>query len=233
VEALIAVAKIGKHAVSESGDTLELVERPGGGLSVVLADGQASGKPAKAIANTVTRKAISLLAEGVRDGAVARAAADYLYTYRSGKVLATLNILSLDLHTHTLVVTRNNPAPVILIQDHSIAVIDEPSAPVGARKGVRPSITEVPLQRGLAAILFTDGLVHAGDRLGKTMDPVDFVRQRMAEGPIDPQAWADTLLEEALRLEAGRPTDDISVVVAAVLPRHGDDVRRLHVRMPL
>ena len=40
MEVQIAVAKVNKYAVSESGDTLEVVERPSGGLSVVLADGR-------------------------------------------------------------------------------------------------------------------------------------------------------------------------------------------------
>ena len=97
MEIQIAVAKTNKYAVSESGDTLEVVERPNGGVSVVLADGQTSGRGAKAISTMVVRKVISLLAEGVRDGAAARAASDYLYTERYGKVSATLNILSADL----------------------------------------------------------------------------------------------------------------------------------------
>ena len=42
MEVQIAVAKVNKYATSESGDTLEVIERPNGGLSVVLADGQTS-----------------------------------------------------------------------------------------------------------------------------------------------------------------------------------------------
>ncbi|OUC07453.1 hypothetical protein RY27_14810, partial [Litorilinea aerophila] len=90
LEVQIGVAKINKYASSESGDTVEIVERPHGGISVVVADGQRSGRSAKAISNLVVRKAISLLAEGVRDGAVARATHDYLHTLRGGKVSAEL-----------------------------------------------------------------------------------------------------------------------------------------------
>ena len=36
MEIRVAVAKINKYAVLESGDTLEMVERPHGGLSFVL-----------------------------------------------------------------------------------------------------------------------------------------------------------------------------------------------------
>ena len=74
MEIQVAVSKINKYAASESGDTLEMIERPHGGLSFVLVDGQRSGRSAKAISNIVARKAISLLADGVRDGAAARAA---------------------------------------------------------------------------------------------------------------------------------------------------------------
>ena len=112
MEVQIAVAKINKYAVAESGDTLEVIERPNGGLSVVLADGQTSGKGAKAVSILVVRKVISLLAEGVRDGAAARAASDSLFTERQGKVSCTLNIASIDLFTRTLVLTRNNPVPI-------------------------------------------------------------------------------------------------------------------------
>ncbi|MCB0097143.1 MAG: hypothetical protein KDE46_15545, partial [Caldilineaceae bacterium] len=69
LEIQIAVAKVNKYATSESGDTVEVVERPRGGMSIVMADGQRSGRSAKAISNIVVRKAIALLAEGVRDGA--------------------------------------------------------------------------------------------------------------------------------------------------------------------
>lgn len=229
----MAVSKIGKYATSISGDTLEMIERPNGGLSIVLADGQWSGKSAKAISNVVTRKAVSLLADGVRDGATARAASDYLYTYRSGKVQATLNILSIDLQSQTLVITRNNPAPVILIRSGKINVLDQPSSSVGTRLGIRPEITEIPLELGLVAIAFTDGLIHAGDRVGQKLDIIDCVEKLLEEGTPQPSKWADSLLEQAMTLDQGRPVDDISVVVVATLARTGDSSRRLMACMPL
>lgn len=233
MEAQVAVAKIGKYATSESGDSLEMIERPGGGLSVVLVDGQRSGKPAKRISNVVTRKAISLLGEGVRDGAAARAASDYLFTYRSGKVMATLNILSIDLMSKTFVITRNNPAPVIIARDGTVEMLDEPSDPVGTRRGTRPSIREIPIEPNMVVVIFTDGLTHAGSRTGKHLDIPGFVTELSENQPPDPHDWADALLEHAVNLDDGRPTDDISILIAAILPKSGDDVRRLTARMPI
>jgi serine phosphatase RsbU (regulator of sigma subunit) len=233
MEAHMAASKIGKYATSISGDTLELIERPNGGLSIVLADGQWSGKSAKAISNVVTRKAVSLLADGVRDGAAARAASDYLYTYRSGKVQATLNILSIDLQSHTLVITRNNPAPVILVCKGEIIYLDQFASPVGTRLGIRPEINEIPLELGLVAIAFTDGLLNAGERTGQKLDIAQCVNQLVLEGTPEPSRWANFLLEQAIALDQGRPMDDISIVVIATLPRSGDNSRRLTACMPL
>ncbi len=233
MEARVSVAKVSKYASAESGDSLEMIERPAGGLSFVLADGQMSGKSAKAISNVVTRKAISLLAEGVRDGPAARAASDYLYTYRFGKVLATMNILSIDLQSQSLVLTRNNPAPVVLVHADSVSLLADPAEAVGSRRGIRPSITEIPLEPGLAAVVFTDGLMHAGERSGQAMDIPGFVRNLAGQKQRDPDAWADDLLTHAMALDQGRPADDISILVAAILPRTDDDSRHLSVRMPL
>jgi serine phosphatase RsbU (regulator of sigma subunit) len=232
MEARVAVAKTPKYAANESGDTLEMIERPSGGLSLVLADGQTSGKPAKAIAGIVVRKAISLLADGVRDGAAARAASDYLYTQRSGKVLATLNILSIDLHTQSLVITRNNPAPVYLLHGADLQTLDGAVDPVGGRRAVRPEIHQVPLEPELAAVVFSDGLLHAGERARRPIDLPRSILNLAAERPVDPAVWADRLLQEALSLENGRPGDDITVLVAAITDAAGEDIRRLVVRMP-
>jgi serine phosphatase RsbU (regulator of sigma subunit) len=232
MEVQIGVAKINKYASSESGDTLEVVERPGGGVSVVLADGQRSGRSAKIISNMVVRKVIALLAEGVRDGAAARAAADYLFMHRSGKVQSTLNILSIDLESRSLVISRNNPAPVLVHFDGEIKSLSEDSQPVGLARSTRPVITEVDLKEGLAVVTFTDGLPFAGERKGSPMDiPANF--ERLLAEKTRPQEVADGLMAEALRLEDNRPGDDISILVLWVQPRSQDEVRRMSLRLPL
>jgi serine phosphatase RsbU (regulator of sigma subunit) len=232
MEIQIGVAKINKYASSESGDTLEVIERPNGGLSVVLADGQRSGKSAKRISNMVVRKVIALLAEGVRDGAAARAASDYLFTHKSGKVMSTLNILSLDMESNTLVIARNNPIPALISQGGRVRKLDEESQPVGIYRDTKPVITEVEIAKSLFVVIFSDGLPYAGERNGKAMDIAKSF-SKLIEKKASPQAMADTLMEEALALEDGRPGDDISVVVLGVMPMAEDLVRRMWVRLPL
>ncbi len=237
MEVQFAVAKVTKWATSESGDTLEMIERPHGGISMVLVDGQRSGKSAKLISNIVARKAVQLLSEGVRDGAAARAAHDYLYTNRGGKVSATLNMISVDTLTRTLVISRNNEAPVLV---HTAAdgfyLLDQPSVAVGVHRNTKPVILEVPIEVNTIVVAFTDGLRHAGTLSGRGMayDPAEAFQQMVGEGIGDAHTICDRLLAEALAMDNGRARDDISVMAIAVLDStDGDEVRRLNGRLIL
>ena len=233
----VGAAKVGKYAVSESGDTLEMVERPHGGLSIVLADGQRSGKAAKTISSLVTSKAVALLSEGVRDGAAARATHDYLYTQRGGKVSATLNIVSIDMLSKTLVLSRNSHCPAILQTgiDEQI-ILDKPTSPIGVHRGVKPQIKELPLQVGLLSVVFTDGVLGAGERSNQPIDIPSMVNNLYYEyrdTPAIAQPIADAILNEAVARDQNRPTDDISVLVVAVTGETEDQVRRMSATLPI
>jgi serine phosphatase RsbU (regulator of sigma subunit) len=227
------VAKVNKYAVSESGDTLEVIERPTGGLSVVLADGQTSGRGAKAVSQLVVRKVIGLLAEGVRDGAAARAASDALFADKAGKVTCTLNIASVDLHSNTIVLTRNNPAPMFICRGEEVDSHHEDSDSLGTSRNVRPVITELGIESDLTIIIYTDGITHAGKRRGQPMNAGETIRSLMEDQDPSPQELADSLLAHAISLDDNRPADDISVLVLKVSSQTGDNVRRMNVRLPI
>jgi serine phosphatase RsbU (regulator of sigma subunit) len=229
----IGAAKVAKYAVSESGDTLELIERPHGGLSLVLVDGQRSGRAAKLISNIVARKAVSLLGEGVRDGAVARAAHDYLRAHRGGQVSAELQVLSVDLQTNTIVVSRNCRCPAYIVRGGNLDLFDSESRPVGVYANTKPVIREFALEEELYVMVCTDGLRAAGSRHGVSLN-IDDILVRGAREGITAQAMADRLLEAAVEADQGRPRDDISVVVLATVPTaRRERVRRFAVTFPV
>ena len=238
----IAVAKVGKYASSESGDSVEVVERPHGGISVVIADGQRSGKAAKSISNLVVRKAVALLADGVRDGAAARAAHDYLRTMRGGQVSATLNLASVDMDSRTLVLARNSHCPVLLynaawvgqLSPDGWQVLNEPSEAIGIHARTKPVMTELPLQAGTLALVFTDGVLTAGERYGQRFSLAARTTHLLAEGTRAAQTLADSLLNEALALDRGRPDDDMTLVVVTIeADQTQDRIRRMGVSFPV
>lgn len=232
MELQVAAAKVAKYAARESGDTLEMIERPQGGLSFVLADGQRSGRSAKAISNLVARKAIALLAEGVRDGAAARAAHDHLFTHYQGKVSATLHIVSVDLSSGTVVVSRNSPSPVWVRGPGGLQAL-EPSQPIGIYKRTKPLIHELSIAAPLHLVLYTDGLESAGQRYGERVDVLRVMGDLLSRPQVSAPDMTEELLRLAVALDRGHPADDISVLVLSIVPSaEQEEVRRLLVRFP-
>jgi serine phosphatase RsbU (regulator of sigma subunit) len=230
----MAVSKTNKYASRESGDTAEVVERPGGGLSVVVVDGQGSGVAAKALSLHLTTRAVALLKEGVRDGAVARAVHDGLFASRHGKVSASLDIVSVDLRTKTVVVTRNADTPLLVARGDGFESVPTTSGPIGLYHFTRPSVTQIPAEAGLRLVLYTDGIAGAGDRSARVgFDVLAFAREQLPKD-LSASEIADRILGEAIRRDASRPSDDMTVL-AVVLDDHAEEplVRKLSVRLPL
>jgi serine phosphatase RsbU (regulator of sigma subunit) len=229
----IATAKTNKYASRESGDTVEIVERPGGGMSVIMADGQGSGRAAKSLSMLVTARVAALIKEGVRDGATARAANDFLFAMRHGQVSATLDILSVDLKTATVVITRNSGTSCLVSTSDGVETLDGASRPLGTHARTRPWTAELPVSPALRVILVSDGVANSGARQG--LPPLDLAALSQSAGPDASAAEiADLVLDEALRRDGGKPADDMSVV-ALTLPEHRETtlVRRMRAEVPL
>ena len=166
-------------------------------------------------------------------GACARAASDYLFTERAGKVTATLNILSADLQTGTIVITRNNPTPVFIARNDRVECISSESVSIGTSRNIRPSITEFPLENGITIIMYTDGIRDAGDRTGQSLDICTLIEAILEDQDPSAQELADTILSQAIRLDNNLPNDDMSVVVLRTQPAEVDQIRRMSVRLPV
>lgn len=232
-EIQIAVAKTHKYATRESGDTVELLERPSGGMSVVLVDGQGHGQAAKNLSLLVSAKAVALLKDGARDGAVARVVHDYLHTFRQGRVSATLEILSVDLVSKTVISSRNSATPLLLGHGEHFEMRASSSSSIGIRRHTKPMIDQFDAEPGLRVAIFSDGIIHAGERYRRPFDPLAFATAQLRE-TSSARELADALLAEALAADQGRPEDDMTVV-ALTLGARGEypPIRRMEVVVPL
>ena len=229
----LGIAKTEKSASRDSGDTVEFVERPSGGFSVVMIDGQGSGQAAKTLSLLLSSKAVTLLKEGVRDGVVARATHDFLFAFRHGQVSATFDVLSIDLKTRTVVVTRNAEAAMLVGEQGAFRLEPSGSGPIGRYRWTKPAVAEFPMVAGLQVILFTDGIPHSGRRQGRT--PLDLLALASRFAPDQPaQALADSVLAEAIARDGDRPNDDMAVVALSLRARAaGMVVRRMQALVPL
>lgn len=233
MEIKFGIANTHKYAVSHSGDRVEVAERPHGGLSAILADGQGSGFAGRNTSSLVVNKAASLIADGTRDGAVARAAHDYLYAVKSGKVSCTLTVLTADLDTQTVVISRNSNCPVIVKTPDYMNAYDEEVNPIGVHRRMKPLIYELPLQNDMLLVSYTDGIHAAGKKYGRRTDFNHILKIIEKNNVEDVPFIADSILEYALKLDEGRPGDDMTVVVMGISAKeYTNHIRRTYISYP-
>ncbi|MBQ2087915.1 MAG: serine/threonine-protein phosphatase [Selenomonas sp.] len=217
MEVKIGLAKTAKYATEVCGDTCDVVERPHGGISAIIAVGQGNGLAAHHTSSWVVNKAVQLISDGARDGAVARAVHDYLYAMKDKKVSCTLTVVSADLDTETAVISRNSNCPVIIKTDEYESVYDENVEPIGVNRHMKPLMYEVPLTPGMLIVSYTDGIAHAGKK--RSGHPADFnkileiVRKNGAE---DVSFIAKSIMDYALELDAEKASDDMTVLVMGI-----------------
>lgn len=232
MEVQVGVAKVGKYATGISGDSVEVVERPRGGVSVVIVDGQGHGRAAKRTSHMIATKAASLIEDGARDGAVMRVINDHLYAFRDGQVSATATMLTADLDHRCLVISRNSNSPVIIGCPDGAHSIDSPVDPIGVRRLVKPAITHLELVEETVLVGFTDGVIHAGRYGNKGTFSFDWAYGRL-NAKTSVQGLADEILDFAISLDQGRPQDDMVVAVMKVTTKsHGLAIRRMNVSYP-
>ncbi|TCS80419.1 PP2C family protein-serine/threonine phosphatase [Pectinatus cerevisiiphilus] len=236
MEIKVAIAKTTRYAMEFCGDTCDVAERPQGGLSLILADGQGHGLAAHHTSSLVVNKAVSLIGDGTRDGAVARAVHDYLYAVKDKKVSCTLTVISADLDTQTMVISRNSNCPVLIKTDEYTCVYDENVNPIGVHRHTKPLMYEVPLEEGMIIVSYTDGIQSAGRKTnGRTADFAkiqDIVKNNEAK---DAEFIADSIMEYALALDENKAGDDMTVVVMGVCGQDNTPVkiRKVNVVFPL
>ncbi len=217
MEVKIGIAKTSKYAMQYCGDSFDIAERPHGGISAIIADGQGNGLAAHHTSGWVVNKAVSLIADGARDGAVARAVHDYLYAMKDKKVSCTLTVVSADLESETVVISRNSNCPVIVKTENYVSVYDENVEPIGINRHMKPLMYEIPFEPGMLVVSYTDGISHAGRKRSGKMADFNKILSLVKENTVtDCDFIARSILEYALSLDHEQAADDMTVVVLGI-----------------
>ena len=216
MELLLGIAKINKYGSKGFGDSVDVTERPAGGISAVLADGHGCGHSATAVSTMVTTRAVQLIADGERDGAVIRAIHEYLGTLHEGKFVSALTIISADIDTQNLLLSRNTNCPVIIRHEFGVDFYDEPAQSIGVHKSVKAMTAQRPLEEGLLAATFSDGVLTAGRKRGRVLDMQRITKLLEESSAEDVQFVANSILEQALALDDFQAVDHMTVIVMGV-----------------
>lgn len=234
MEILIGIAKTNKHVTTGHGDGLEIIERPSGGMTVILADGHGGSRSVGGLSAMSALKAAQLVADGVRDGSVGRSVFDYFSSVQDGNFSISMTLMSADTETGCLVLCRNSNCPVIVRHEFGVDTYDESVQSIGTHKNVKPLSIQRPLEEGLIVATFSDGVFNAGRKKGRALDLKNIVKLLEDSRPADAQYLADSILERALALESYQAMDHMTVAVMGVDSKMSDNkVECRTVRYPI
>lgn len=217
----IAIAGTAKYATSASGDVADVIERPDGGTTIVVVDGQGSGPAARSLAMLVSGRVLALLRDGVLDATAAQATAEFLHSHRRGQVSATLDIITVNAAGTDVTVTRGNPTPFVVDRGGTCEQAGAGSDPIGPLRTPRCVSRRFALDPTFRLVLFTDGISGAGGHAAARFDPCLWLAARNGESSAS--ALGEGVLGAAMVADAGRPRDDMTVVALVV---RGADIAR-------
>ncbi|MFD9831139.1 SpoIIE family protein phosphatase [[Kitasatospora] papulosa] len=198
------------------GDFLDVVEGDDGLLHAIVGDVSGHGPDAAALGVFLRIAWRSLVLGGHRGEDLLHLMERILIAERgSDSLFATCTLLTLDQRAAAVTLhLAGHHEPLLTTAEGTHEVTAAHGVALGIVPGLRswPSTT-VPLPAAGALTLYTDGLTEGhngsnGDRLG-----VEGLLTLIEDLPAaDPAAHVDRLIQETLRLNAGRHSDDLAVL---------------------
>lgn len=232
MEILAAIAKVDRYSSPEQGDKVEVIERPNGGISFVMAEGKISGRRSKSVTMKAVHRTMSLISEGIHDGASARAVLSGIKSEHQNRAEVNLSILSCDLESGTIVITKNHPIPIILIRDGLIDLLPLDADPDDDAIGT-PSVYQFAIERESTFVLFSDGVYGAGQQTNQVIDLPMELESMLEDQQPTVQELADYILTRAINQDTGRPRDDMTVLVVKIAAATVKGIRKVSIQFPI
>jgi serine phosphatase RsbU (regulator of sigma subunit) len=222
MEILVGLAKMDKQGSIGGSDGFEVAERPGGGISIILAEGVGNGRSSQDVCRLVAIKAALLISDGVRDAMVSRAIHDYLHAEKDGKIAVMLTIISINTEAQNISVVRNSVCPVFVRHEFAVDRYDETGVPLGIQKAVKPIQFQTSLNEGMLIATFSDGVMLAGRKQGRRIELEDIERLLEKNRPEDVQYIAEDILSRALVLDSYQPNDHMAAVCVGISDKQSE-----------
>ena len=232
MELQAAISKVDRYSSAAQGDKVEIIERPRGGISIIMAEGKLGGRRSRSIAMKAVHSIMNSIANGSHDGNASRSVLSNIIEEHKGKAQVSLSIISCDLESQSIVITKNNATPVITVFEGTVdylrfdgAVDSEPSA--------TPSVYQFEIEESRDFILVSDGILQAGSQYEQPLDLRVSVESLFEDDEPSVQEIADTILKQAISQDLGRPRDDMTVTVLRISPAPPNNIRRECVHFPI
>jgi serine/threonine protein phosphatase PrpC len=232
MELQAAISKTARYSSNAQGDKVEIIERPRGGISIIMAEGKLSGRRSRTVAMKAVHSILSLIASGMHDGAASRMVLSNIFEDHKGKAQVSLHIISCDLESHSIVITKNNSTPVVTVFEDTAEYLRFDGT-IEAEQALTPSVFQFEIEEGRDFILVSDGILQAGTQYEQPLDLRVLVESLFEDDEPSVQAVADAILNQAISQDVGRPQDDMTVTVLRISASPSSTIRRECIHFPI
>jgi len=232
MELQAAIAKVDRFSSVEQGDKVEIIERPHGGISIIMAEGKLGGRRSRIIAMKAVHSILNLIASGLHNGASSRIVLSNIFEEHKGKAQVKLHIISCDLESQSIVITKNNITPVVTVFDGAAEYLRFDGT-IESDHCASPSVFQFEIKEGRDFILVSDGILQAGSQYEQPLDLRVLVESLFEDDEPTVQNLADAILNQAISQDLGRPRDDMTVTVLRISPSPSTNIRREFIYFPI
>ncbi|WP_161261363.1 SpoIIE family protein phosphatase [Heliomicrobium gestii] len=231
----VGIAQAARHGSAVSGDSVGRWEAPASRMVVALSDGSGVGPRAARESSATLSLLEHLCRMGVHPGEALRSVNALVALATEEESFATVDMAMIDLASAEAEIFKLGASSSYLKRGRRVQVLRQSSLPLGILKNVEVESLSLAMLPGDRLILVSDGIVEAtrpgANRGGKGHSSRGYGDKPAGEGDdwliswlerdatADPQALADQILLEAIRLGGGKARDDCSVVVVALSGR--------------
>lgn len=207
------VAKISKEQESVSGDSYTFLRTGDGKYIAAISDGMGTGHRAA----TQSRAAINLLEQFMESGfdkdTAIKLINSILVLKSSEDNFATIDMSVIDLYNGDVEFVKIGAAPTYIKRGDNIEAIKSASLPAGILSNIEIELTKKKLDNGDIVVMASDGVVDAFKKPANSVSLMQFMSELNS---VNPQQFADAIMEEAYSRSKGTPQDDMLVLIAKV-----------------
>lgn len=192
------------------GDTVKTINDTRGHMIFIISDGMGKGGRAALDGAMGAGLLSKLLSAGFGFDSSLKVVNSALLVKSSEESLATLDCACVDLFTGKCEFFKAGAPRSYVVKKHSISKCELSSMPAGILRGIEFAKRTTVLNIGDEIIMMSDGITDIGEEL---LD--DFLKYDDSDGPSD---RAQEILDFAVSHSDARHRDDMSVIVAKLIP---------------
>ena len=206
-DCVFGLASCNKSGNVESGDCHSILRLGKEKFLLALCDGMGAGKKAHQM-SAMTLGLIENFYKAGFDNDIILESVNKLLAINNQENYSTLDVCLLDLDKEIADFIKVGAPFGLIKRDNNIEVIEGGALPIGALDNITPAIYKTTISTKDIVILCTDGIT---DAFNSEENMIEFVSKLAS---TNPQTIAETILQEALRLNQMSAKDDMTVLVA-------------------